>query len=137
VIIWICGSLSKHDESTIDKSGWTLGKEYEAGNKVLDIFDSILPKNIQKTFIYGNHCARYFTHISNIKNYKTADAIQSPTVALNLKKRGYDVYEDWKEDSVKIGKYELIHGIYLGLNPSKQHVDKLRTSVMFRTFSSC
>lgn len=102
-------SLSSHDDKTIDKSGWTLGKEYEAGNLILDMFDSILPKNIQKTYLYGNHEDRYFRYISNIKNYKTADAIQSPTQALKLKERGYEVFENWKEDSVQVGKYELIH----------------------------
>ena len=124
-------SLSSHDDKTIDKSGWTLGKEYEAGNLILDMFDSILPKNIQKTYLYGNHEDRYFRYISNIKNYKTADAIQSPTQALKLKERGYEVFENWKEDSVQVGKYELIHGIYCTVNSTKSHMDKLRTSCIF------
>lgn len=124
-------SLSSHDDKTIDKSGWTLGREYEAGNLILDMFDSTLPKNIQKTYLYGNHEDRYFRYVSNIKNYKTADAIQSPTQALKLKERGYEVFEDWKEDFVQCGKYQLIHGNYCGTNPSKQHLDKLRNSLIF------
>ena len=125
------GSLSKHDENTIDNSGWTLGREYEAGNLLLDAFESILPKNIRKTYLYGNHEDRYFRYVSNVKNYKTADAIMSPTQALKLKERGYEVYENWKEDFVQVGKYQIIHGTYCGTNPSKQHLDKLRSSVIF------
>jgi len=49
-------SLSSHDDKTIDKSGWTLGKEYEAGNLILDMFDSILPKNIvNNQFLLANN----------------------------------------------------------------------------------
>lgn len=124
-------SLSSHDEKTIDKSGWTLKREYEAGNLILDMFDSILPKNIDKTFIYGNHEDRYFRYISNIKNYKTGDAIPSPTEALKLNQRGYRVYDDWKEDCIQIGKYQVFHGIYCTTNSTKSHVDKLRHSCIF------
>lgn len=48
-------SLSTHDVDVIDKTGWTLGKEYKEGNKVLDRIDAVLPEYCQKTFIYGNH----------------------------------------------------------------------------------
>lgn len=49
-------SLSSHEDGIVDKTGLTLGKEYSEGNKVLNLFDEVLPKNIQKTFLYGNHC---------------------------------------------------------------------------------
>ena len=124
-------SLSSHDDKTIDKSGWTLGREYEAGNLILDMFDSILPKNIEKSFLYGNHEDRYFRYISNIKNYKTGDAILSPTQALKLKERGYNVYENWKEDFIQCGKYQIIHGVYCTQNSTKSHMDKMRTSLIF------
>lgn len=125
-------SLSSHDEKNIDTSGWTLGKEYEAGNTVLDVFDAhLFPKKIQKTFLYGNHEDRYFRYVANIKNYKTADAIQSPTQALRLKERGYQVFEDWKEDYHMVGKYQLLHGIYCTVNPAKSHIDKLKDNCLF------
>lgn len=124
-------SLSSHDDKTIDLSGLTLGKEYQEGNNVLDLLDEVLPDNIQKTFLYGNHEDRYLRHISNIKNYKTADAIQSPEQALNLNQRGYIVKNDWKEGYVTIGKYQLLHGISLTVNSCKTHVEKLRSSCIF------
>jgi len=124
-------SLSAHDEKTVQLSGLTLGKEYSSGNSVLDSIDSVLPSNIQKTFLYGNHEDRYFRWIGNIKNYKTADAIQSPEQALKLKERGYKIFNNWKEDYFQIGKYQVFHGIYCTVNPSKSHVDKLRESCIF------
>lgn len=124
-------SLSSFDDKVVETSGLTLGKEYAEGNKVLDLFEAVLPKNIQKTFIYGNHEARYLKHISSIKNYKTADAISSPEQALNLEQRGYQILTDWKDDFITIGKYQVFHGIACTTNSAKTHVDKLRASCMF------
>jgi len=124
-------SLSSFDDKTIDFSGLTLGKEYEEGNKVLDLFDSVLPKDCQKTFIYGNHEARYNKYITSIKNYKTADAILSPEQALNLKARGYQTLVDWKDDFITVGKYQIFHGIACTVNSAKTHLEKLRSSCMF------
>lgn len=124
-------SLSSHDDKTIDFQSPTLGQEYNAGNLILDQLDNILPHDISKTFIYGNHEDRFFRYTSNVKNYKTADAMQSPTFALKLKERGYKVLENWKEDYIKIGKYQLFHGIACTTNSSKTHVDKLRSSCIF------
>lgn len=124
-------SLSSHDEKIIQLSGLTLGKEYNAGNEILDLIESALPLNVQKTFLYGNHEDRYFRWIHNIKNYKTSDAIQSPEQALRLEERGYKVFSNWKEDYFQIGKYQVFHGVYCTVNPSKSHVDKLRESCIF------
>ena len=122
-------SLSGHDKGKEVK--YTLGYEYKVANEVLNQIDAVLPTNCRKTFIWGNHCARYSTYLNNIDNKKIADALPSPTVALNLKDRGYEVYENWKEDFIKLGQYQLFHGIYCGSNPSKQHLDKLRSGCIF------
>jgi len=124
-------SLSSHDDKTIDFEQLTLGQEYQAGNRVLDLIDQVLPYNISRTFIYGNHEDRFFRYTSNVKNYKTADAMQSPTEALKLKERGYKVFENWKEDYTIVGKYQLFHGIACTTNSAKTHVDKLRHSCIF------
>lgn len=124
-------TLSPHNYNEVDLSGLTLGQEYKAGNEVLDMIEKILPKNIQKTYIYGNHEHWYNRYISDIRNYKTADAIKSPEQALDLGKRGYVIKNDWKEDFVTIGKYQLLHGIFCTQNPAKAHVDKLKNSCMF------
>lgn len=124
-------SLSKHDEGTVDKTGLTLGKEYAEGNNVLDMLDSVLPSGIQKTFLYGNHEDRYIRACNDIKNNKFADALISPEQALNLDKRGYNLYNNWKEDYFMIGKYQVFHGIYCTQTPAKTHVSKLRKSCIF------
>jgi len=124
-------SLSTHDVDVIDKTGWTLGKEYKEGNKVLDRIDAVLPEYCQKTFIYGNHSDRFNRYISNIRNYKHSDAIASPKEALKLQERGYIVYTNWKEDYVQIGKYQLFHGQFCNQNPAKTHTLKSKTSCVF------
>lgn len=124
-------SLSSYDDKTITLSGLTLGKEYKEGNRVLDLFEAVLPEDIQKTFIYGNHENRYDRYVSNVKNYKTADTIQSPYEALCLEDRGYKVLTNWQDDYFTVGKYQLFHGTTCSINPSKTNVDKLRTSCIF------
>lgn len=125
------GALSPHNDKTVDLTGYTLGQEYFAGNKLLDVFDSVLPKNIRKTYLGGNHEFWYDRYVSNIKNFKTADALPSPYNALKLVQRGYEVKTDWKEDFFIVGSYHLIHGLYCSTNPCKAHIDKLRQNVLF------
>lgn len=124
-------SLAKQNESNVTMSDITLGKEYKSGNEVLDLIDSKLPKDIQKTFLFGNHEGRYYKYISDIKNYKTGDALDAPDKVLKLEDRGYKVYSNWAEDFFTIGKYQIFHGIYCTANPTKSHIDKLRHSCIF------
>ena len=124
-------SLSSHDDGIVDKSGLTLGKEYQTGNEVLDLFDNILNINISKSFIFGNHEDRYFRIINSTKASKFADALISPIDGLNLKSRGYKILTDWKEDYITVGKYQLFHGIFCTQTPAKSHITKLKKSCMF------
>lgn len=124
-------SLSSHDDNVIDKSNWTLGKEYKEGNNVLDQIDAVLPSNIQKTFIRGNHEDRWKRYTSNIKNYKTADSLPSPETALKLRERGYNIFTNWKEDYINIGRYEVFHGQYCNTTPAKAHATKGKKSCVF------
>jgi len=124
-------SLSKHDENIVDKTELTLGIEYKEGNKVLDLIEQVLPKNIQKTYIYGNHEDRYIRACNDIKNNKFADALISPEQALKLKERGFKVLNNWKEDYIQIGKYQVFHGIYCTQTPAKSHFAKLKNSCIF------
>lgn len=124
-------TLSSHNKNQKDLTGLTLGVEYNKGNQVLDKFDAVLPEGTQKTFIYGNHEDRYFRFVNDVNNYKIADAIKSPHEALKLKDRGYEVLTSWKEDFKQIGKYQLLHGIFCSQNPTKTHLDRLKTSCIF------
>lgn len=124
-------SLSSYNKDNKDISGLTLGKEYYSGNQILDLFDSALPPNITKTFIYGNHEARYIKVCNDVKTYKFADALKSPEEGLKLTDRGYTVLTNWQEDFVQVGKYQIFHGIYCTQNPSKSHIDKIKQSCIF------
>lgn len=125
-------SLSKHDMNSVPLKGITLGYEYKEGNKFLDSFEEVLPKNIEKTYIWGNHENRYTRHINDINASKYADALLSPTSALKLVERGYNVYENWKEDFHLLGKeLQLIHGEFCTKYPARTHVDRMKASTMF------
>tara|TARA_R110002012_G_C11605414_1_gene607692 strand:- start:384 stop:1244 length:861 start_codon:yes stop_codon:yes gene_type:complete len=125
------GSISRHSSGMQSKT--TLTKEYKEGNKALNAIDQVLNEEVDKTYIWGNHEDWYNQHLSKIDNAKLGrGVIKSPTEALRLKERKYDVYEDWKEDKVTIGKHlELIHGIYCNVHAAKKHIDVFRNSVMF------
>lgn len=124
-------SLSSHEKGKVPLRGMTLGREYAAGNEFMDKFDKLVG-NVTKTYMWGNHEDRHRRHIMDSDNSKYADALPSPTQALNLQKRGYRVYENWKEDYHKLGKHlQLIHGEYCTKSPARTHMDKLKASVMF------
>ena len=124
-------SISRHSSGL--KGTTTLTKEYKAGNDALDMIDSVLDDNVHKTYIWGNHEDWYNQYMSKIDNAKLGKGvIKSPTEALALHSRNYDVYEDWKEDKVTIGRHlDLIHGIYCNIHSAKKHIDTFRHSVMF------
>jgi hypothetical protein len=124
-------SLSTHDNDSIGIPGIDLKYEYKAGNEVLDLFDSALPKGCIKTYLWGNHEDRYnrFTSLKATAEY--AKSIPSPTEALKLQHRGYIVKDNWKEDSINLGYIELTHGFYCNATPAKKHLGVLKNNVMF------
>lgn len=124
-------SLSFHDKGNIPIMGITLGFEYKSGNEVLDKFEEVLPKNIDKSFLYGNHSDRYNRLISLNEVNQYSDTIPSPEEALHLKDRGFLVKTNWKEDYIQLGNIQLIHGIYCTQTPAKKHLTMMKRSVMF------
>ena len=129
-------SLSAHDVGrspiNIDGDPINLTWEYRESNKLLNKFDRVLPKQVKKYFIYGNHEDRFFRHLATIDQSKYGDELTSPTRGLKLKERGYKVYEDYKNDYYYIGKHlQIFHGYYHGVTPAKQTLDKLKVSCMF------
>ncbi len=125
-------SLSRYEMNSKPLPGVTLGYEYSEANNFLDSFQRVLPRDAQKTYIWGNHEDRYIRHINDINASKYADALVSPTNALHLKQRGYTVFENWKEDYLCLGNtLQLIHGEYCSANPARTHVNKMKSSVMF------
>jgi hypothetical protein len=125
-------TLSGHNRGQFTAvPGLTLTQEYEAGNKVLDQLTAPLSHRVvDKVYIYGNHEDRWNRHMSDMQNAKTP--LPSPAEALRLKERGFHTFTNWTSDYVKLGKHlELIHGQYYNTHCAKQHIDKLRGSVLF------
>lgn len=124
-------TLSSHDKGKFTAvKDLTLTEEYEAGNELLDKFEEALPEDCWKTYMYGNHEDRYNRWMSNMDNAKTP--LPSPTEALNLWDRGYQVKESWSQDYFTIGKgFDIFHGIYFSIHNAKAHLDKLRTSCAY------
>tara|TARA_R110000772_G_scaffold62137_2_gene139638 strand:+ start:1583 stop:2689 length:1107 start_codon:yes stop_codon:yes gene_type:complete len=124
-------TLSSHDKGRFTAvPGLTLDKEYEIGNQILDEYEALLPKKVWKTYLYGNHEDRYNRWMKQMDNAKTP--LDSPTEALELWERGYNVKESWSQDFFTLGKYlDIFHGIYFNVHAAKAHMDKLRGSCMF------
>lgn len=124
-------SLSSHDRGRVALPGVTLGWEYDEGNKALDALDAASDWKV-KHYLWGNHEDRYHRYMSKVDNAKLGNALQSPTDALNLHKRGYVVQENWKEATAYLGKHlEIIHGTFCNIHTAKKHIDAFRTSIMF------
>ena len=123
--------LSSHDKGKFTAiPGLTLDDEYDAGNDLLDEFDAALPKNVWKTYLYGNHEDRYNRWMSNMDNAKTP--LVSPEDGLELWKRGYNVKTSWSQDYITLGNdFDIFHGIYFSVHNAKAHLDKLRRSCAY------
>lgn len=121
-------SLSFHERGKYPLDGITIQKEY----KMIKVFDEIdsVGKKLKKRFVYGNHEDRYLRHQGIPDNHKIlADA---PEDYFRLRERGYEVKANWKDDFYKLGDHlEIFHGTFLGVNPAKRQLDKLKSSCMF------
>jgi hypothetical protein len=126
-------SLSGHDKGKVPLTGVTLDKEYKAGNKVLDDIDTAIGKrDIHKTFQYGNHEDRYLRELKNVDSSKFGRALLSPEDGLHLEDRGFIVNAKWQDSYVTLGNHlQIFHGEFLGVNPSKTQLNKLKSSCVF------
>lgn len=124
-------TLSSHDKGKFTAvRGLTLDDEYQEGNDLLNDFNRVLPKDIWKTYIYGNHEDRYNRWMKDMNNYKTP--IISPEHGLNLWEKGYNVKNDWSHDYITIGNdFDIFHGIYYSIHNAKAHLDKLRRNCAY------
>lgn len=124
-------SLSGHDRGRFTAiPGLDLTVEYTAGNVILNLFDSLLPKTCEKAFLFGNHEDRAYRFMADMQNAKTP--IVLPIEGLGLYERGYNVHDKWNQDAIKLGEHlEILHGIYWNQYATKKHLDVLRTSCLF------
>lgn len=125
-----CYGFSTHSLNQVQPEGYSMELEYELGNMYLDQIDNILPEAV-KIFTNGNHEDRYNRYFKNVNTNVLKDITPSPKEALKLKERGYQVLENWKEDSFRIGNLEVFHGQYLNANAIKTHMNKAGGSVMY------
>lgn len=126
-----CNSLSSHDKGKKAIKGVNLGWEYKEAGKFLDMFDE-LEINGTKDYIYGNHEDRYNRYMSISDNSKLEEALQSPIEGLKLYDRGYNVFTDWKNDSIELGKYlDVNHGEFLNIHVAKKTIDTYKKSTLF------
>lgn len=124
-------ALSRHNTNMVPPKGYSLGIEYERGNQWLDMFDEALDSDCDKSYLYGNHEDFHARYFKEVNNSVLQDVTPNPTQALKLKERGYVVKENWKEDYIQLGKLQLIHGFFLGVNPCRTHLTRMKSSVMF------
>lgn len=124
-------SLSSHDKGKVALKGITLDSEYKEINKFLDEFDDLNVKGT-KDYIFGNHEDRYNRAMKDVDTAKFGESLVSPTIGLNLLKRGYRVYDNWKSDCIMLGKHlEINHGEFLNVHTAKKTIDTYRKSVLY------
>jgi len=106
--------------------GKRLQEDYIIGNKLLDEFDKLLPKNCDKRFWWGNHEIWYSVFI---EEYPQLEGLFNPSIELHLKERGYKVYEE-ENHIERIGKLSITHGMYTGVNFLRKHLQEFKTNVL-------
>jgi len=105
--------------------GKRLKADYVEGNVILDEFDKRLPVNAEKHFFKGNH-EKWVDQL--IDDQPVLEGLFDIETSLNLKERGYKVY-DYNE-IIGFGRLKVTHGIYAGANPAKTHVMKTLSNIL-------
>jgi len=116
---------NKNKKKTLETQ--RLKEHYAIGNVLLDEFDKRLPKNCDKAYFWGNHEDWYK---GLIEEMPVLEGLISPTTELNLKERGYKVYEDTNYIE-RIGRLSVTHGIYATIYAVRRHIQSFMTNVLF------
>lgn len=125
-------SLSSHDKGRKPIAGVTLDWEYKESEQLLDSLLNPLASNIEKVYIFGNHEDRYHRYMSDIDNSKLGSSLEGPVSGLNLVSKGFDVYENWKEDFITLGHHlDVSHGEFFNVHSAKKHIDTYRRSILY------
>jgi hypothetical protein len=125
-------SLSSHDKGRKPIPGVTLDWEYKESEQLLDSLLDPLASNIEKIYIFGNHEDRYHRYMSDIDNSKLGSSLEGPVSGLNLVSKGFDIYENWKEDFVTLGHHlDVSHGEFYNVHSAKKHIDTYRRSILY------
>lgn len=123
-------SLSSHDVGKVPIPGITLQSEYDDTNLLLDKFDQVTSLET-KVYIQGNHEARYNKYLKSINNSKLGLALSSPTKALFLEEREYQVLQDYPLSEYQIGDLTVYHGESCSTNVTNSELQKMKRSILF------
>lgn len=125
-------SLSSHDKGRKPLPGVTLDWEYTESEILLNDLLDPLSNNIEKIYIWGNHEDRYHRYMSDIDNSKLGNSLQGPIAGLGLVDKGFDIYENWKEDYIVLGWHlQVAHGEFFNVHSAKKHIDTYRKSILY------
>lgn len=125
-------SLSSHDKGRKPITGVTLDWEYKESEMLLNNLLDPLVSNVEKVYIYGNHEDRYNRYMSDIDNSKLGASLASPIEGLKLVAKGFDIYENWKEDFITLGHHlQVAHGEFYNVHSAKKHIDTYRKSILY------
>lgn len=118
-------SLGRYNKGSLRKlRDIDLSYEYKDGIKGLDDIDvAVGGRRINKFWLTGNHEDRYFRARDEGDTDKYGDTLQPFWEALRLRERGYKVYLDWRQDKHRIGKLNVVHGLYTTKYPASKHLE--------------
>jgi hypothetical protein len=98
------GALSMYDKGKVNKLNTTLEDEYRAANTMLDIFDTLLPKDAHKVLMFGNHENRYFRWLADVNNHKIGDLTEhTESELIKYHNIGYKSLKELKEVLTGLG----------------------------------
>jgi predicted phosphodiesterase len=124
-------SLSSHDRGKVRLKNITLSEEYRGANRLLDRLQAVLPNNIHKVYIEGNHENRTDRYLSQVDNNKLGTDTICWKKALRLQSRRYLVLDNWKEAELQLGDLTLMHGEFCNIHTAKKHLEVYKKSMMF------
>jgi hypothetical protein len=125
-------SLSSHDRGRKPLPGVTLDWEYTESEILLNNLLDPLSNNIEKIYIFGNHEDRYLRYMSDSDNSKLGKSLEGPISGLKLVDKGFDIYENWKEDYITLGHHlDVTHGEFYNVHSAKKHIDTYRRSTLY------
>lgn len=118
--LYSIGSYNRN--SLANLKDWSLSKEYDMGNELLDEFDRVLSPDTKKVFIFGNHEDRLDREFKHLDTAKYGEALLSVRKGLKLDERGYEVLEDYPDGVFRIGNdtrgVDIIHGQRINKYPA-------------------
>lgn len=125
-------TLSRHNAGSLGLlKDLTLTQEYVEGNKVLDDLMSTPLRRADKRYLFGNHEDNYRRCLLQDDNAKFGESLRGPLEALSLSERGFQVLQNWKDDSVRLGSHlDVTHGVNCCVHVAAKALSEFEGSVI-------